>query len=109
MANTYKSVNADLGTSADTAVYTCPASTTAIVLLCQVANVDGTNSVDIYVDHYDSSATQAKALAHTVAVPADTALNPIGGKLVLEAADELRAWASAASDAEIVISVLEIT
>jgi len=61
------------------------------------------------MDYYDSSATSAKALAHTVAVPGDTAINPIGGKLVLEAADELRAWASAASDLEIVVSVLEIT
>lgn len=109
MANTFKSVNADLGTTADTAVYTCPASTTAIVLLCQVANIDGTNAVDIYMDYYDSSTTSAKALAHTISVPADSSFNPIGGKLVLEAGDELRAWAGAASDAEIVVSVLEIT
>ena len=61
------------------------------------------------MDYYDSSAKQAKALAHTVAVPGDTAINPIGGKLVLEASDELRAWASAASDLEITVSVLEIT
>jgi len=68
-----------------------------------------TNSVDVYVDYYDSSTTTAKALAHTVAVPADSSLNPIGGKLVLEAGDQLRAWASADADAEIVVSVLEIT
>ena len=109
MAETFKSVNADLGTSADASIYQCPSSTTAIVILCQVANVDGTNAADVYVDYYDSSTTTAKALAHTVAVPADTALNPIGGKLVLEAGDQLRAWASAASDLEIVVSVLEIS
>ena len=109
MAETFKSVNADLSTSADTSIYQCPASTTAIVILCQVANVDGTNSADVYVDYYDSSTTTAKALAHTVAVPADSSLNPIGGKLVLEAGDQLRAWASAASDLEIVLSVLEIS
>ena len=109
MAESYKSVNADLSTTADTSVYQCPSATTAVVLLCQIANVDGASSVDIYVDYYDSSTTTAKALAHTVAVPADTSLNPIGGKLVLEAGDQIRAWASAASDAEIVISVVEIT
>ena len=109
MANTFKMVNADLDTTADVAVYTCPAATTAIVIGCQIANVDGNNAVDIYVDAYDSSATQAKALAHEISVPADTSLNPIGGKLVLEAGDELRAWAGADSDAEIVISVLQIT
>ena len=109
MAETFKSVNADLGTSADASIYQCPSSTTAIVILCQVANVDGSNNADVYVDYYDSSTTTATALAHTVAVPADTSLNPIGGKLVLEAGDQLRAWASAASDLEIVVSVLEIS
>ena len=109
MANTFKSVNADLGTSADTSIYQCPASTTAVVVLCQVANVDGTNAADLYMDYYDSSTTTAKALAHTISIPADTSLNPIGGKLVLETGDQLRAWAGAASDLEIVVSVLEIT
>jgi len=109
MAEAFKSVNADLGTSANTSIYQCPSSTTAIVILCQVANVDGTNAAEVNVDYYDSSATQAKALAHTISVPADSAFNPIGGKLVLEAGDQLRAWAGAASDLEIVVSVLEIT
>lgn len=109
MAESYKSVNADLGTTADTSIYQCPASTTAVVLLCQIANIDGSNSVDVNVDYYDSSATSAKALASTISVPADSSFNPIGGKLVLEAGDQLRAWAGAASDAEIVISVVEIT
>ena len=109
MAESYKSVNADLSTTADTSVYQCPSATTAVVLLSQIANVDGASSVDIYVDYYDSSTTTAKALAHTVAVPADSSLDPIGGKLVLEAGDQIRAWASAASDAEIVVSVVEIT
>ena len=77
MAEAFKSVNADLGTSANTSIYQCPSSTTA--------------------------------LAHTISVPADTSLNPIGGKLVLEAGDQLRAWAGAASDLEIVVSVLEIS
>ena len=63
----------------------------------------------MYLDYYDSSTTTAKALAHTVAVPADSALNPIGGKLVLEAGDQVRAWAGTASDLEIVLSVLEIS
>lgn len=109
MAESYKSVNADLGTTADTAIYTCPSATTAVVLLCQVANVDGSNAADLYLDYYDSSTTTAKALAYTIAIPGDTAINPIGGKLVLEAGDELRSWASAASDLEIVVSVVEIT
>ena len=68
MAETFKSVNADLGTSSNTVIYTCPSSTTAIVILCQVANVDGSNSADLYMDYYDSSATQAKALAYALGI-----------------------------------------
>ena len=107
MAETSKAVNVALGNSADAVVYTCPGSTTAIVIHCQVANVDGTNAADLNIDHNDGSTTAA--LVSTLSVPADSAVNPIGGKLVLEAADTLRAWAGAASDLELTLSVLEIT
>ena len=60
MAETFKSVNADLGTSADTSIYRVLVHNT-IVILCQVANVDGSNNADVCVD-YDSSTTTAKAL-----------------------------------------------
>ena len=59
------------------------------------------------IDHNDGSTTAA--LVSTLSVPADSAVNPIGGKLVLEAADTLRAWAGAASDLELTLSVLEIS
>ena len=110
MAYDYKSVNAALSTTQDTAIYTTPVGKTAIVLLCQVSNVDGTNAADLNMDYYDSSETSAKALASTINIPADSSFNPIGGKLVLEASDELRAWTLvAADDLEIVISVVEIS
>lgn len=109
MAETFHSINAALGTTLDTVVHTNTTSNKQIIILCQVANVDGTNSADLNLDYYDSNATSAMALASTVAVPADSAINPIGGKLVLEPSDELRAWASAAGDLEIVISYIEIS
>ena len=109
MAETFHSINAALGTTTDTVVHTNSTSNKQIIILCQVANIDGSNSADLYIDYYDQSATSAKALAHTVAVPGDTSINPIGGKLVLEPNDELRAWASAAGDLEIVISYIEIS
>ena len=107
MAETFQTVNVALGNTTDAVVYTCPAATTAIVIHCQVANVDGTNAADLNIDMNDGSVVAA--LVHTLAVPADSAVNPIGGKLVLEAADELRAWAGAASDLEMTLSLLEIT
>ena len=107
MAETFQAVNVTLGDTADAVVYTCPAATTAIVIHCQVANVDGTNAADLNIDMNDGSVVAA--LVSTLSVPADSAVNPIGGKLVLEAADELRAWAGAASDLEMTLSLLEIT
>jgi hypothetical protein len=113
MAEVFKNVVADLSTTSDDGVsngiYTAPASTTSIVIHCQVANIDGTNSADLNIDLHDTSAAAAKAVVSTLAVPADSAVNPIGGKLVLETGDTLRAWASAASDLEITLGVLEIS
>ena len=109
MAETFHSKNAALGNTADAVIHTNNTSNKQIIILCQVANVHGTNSADVNIDYYDSDATSAKALASTVAVPADSAINPIGGKLVLEPNDEFRAWASAANDLEIVISYIEIS
>lgn len=107
MAEAFKTVNVALGNSADAVVYTCPSSTEAIIIHCQVANVDGTNAADLNIDMNDGSVVAA--LVSTLSVPADSAVNPIGGKLVLLAADELRAWAGAASDLEMTLSILEIT
>jgi|TARA_B100001939_G_scaffold235392_1_gene202901 hypothetical protein len=109
LAETFKNVVADLGTTATTAVYTCPSATTAIVIHCQVANVDGTNDADLSMALFDNSATADAAIVSTLLVPADGAVNPIGGKLVLEASDQLRASANATGDLEITIGVLEIT
>ena len=109
MANTFKNFRGDLTTGGVT-VYTCPAATTAIVLHCQVANVDGTNSADVTVRWTDDSNSDAVTrLANTVAVPADTSLSVLTGKLVLEAGDTIVGVASADGDLELSGSVLEIS
>ena len=109
MAEDFFTVNASLGTTQDVSVLSNSGSGKYIIILCQVANVDGASAANLFMDVYDSSATSAKAIAHEMIIPADTALNPIGGKLVLESGDQLRAWASAVDDLEINISYLEIT
>lgn len=109
MAEVFKNANLDLTTSL-TDAYTCPASTKAIVTLCQVANVDGTNSVDVDVCWTDSSNTnKVTYLVKTMSLPADASVGVLTGKLVLEAGDKIQGKASAASDAQLSISVLEIS
>lgn len=109
----YKSINAALTTTADdgvsNSILTVPSGKQHVILLCQVSNVDGANAADLSIDYYDSSATSAKAISSTIAIPADSSFNPIGGKLIMEASDELRAWASASGDLEIVVSYIEVT
>ena len=109
MAEAFKNFKLALGTSSATA-YTCPASTTAIVLLCQVANVDGTNEADATVTWTDSSDSDTStALVSAVPVPAGSSLGVLSGKLVLEAGDTIAGLASSASDLVLSGSVVEMS
>jgi hypothetical protein len=92
-----------------TDVYECPTATVAIVIGCQVANVSATNEeVEvIWTDASDSNAVTR--LVKDVIIPSQAALAPIAGKLVLEAGDKIRAVGETNDDAEIVVSVLEIS
>ncbi len=92
-----------------TDVYTCPSATVAIVIGCQVANVSGTDE-EVEVIWTDASDADAVTrLVKDVVIPAQAALTPIAGKLVLEAGDKIRAVGETNDDAEIVVSVLEIS
>ena len=74
-----------------------------------IANIDGTNSVniDVAINHHDHG---RHYLAKTVAVPADTTLVVIGkdSPIYLEEADHIEASASAANDLEMIISYEEL-
>ena len=109
MAETFKNFKLALTDSSATA-YTCPSATTAIVLLLQVSNIDGTNEADATVTWTDDSDSDAStALVSTVPVPAGSALGVLSGKLVLEAGDTIAGLASAASDLVLTGSVVEMS
>ena len=109
MANTFKNAYKDLTNSAQT-IYTCPGSTTAIVLTLRITNVDGSSDDTIIADVIDASSGSAKR-AHTMTVPADSSLELAGtSKIVLEAGDKIDLTGGASSgDLEAFVSVLEIT
>lgn len=103
-----KNAGAHLTTSlAD--VYTCPASTVALVKHAQVANVDGSDAADVSVALYDASAEATYYYAKTISVAADAGLKPLGDLVgaVLEAGDKIQGQASAAGDLDIILSVVE--
>jgi hypothetical protein len=108
MANTFKNqFSKDVGTSAST-IYTAPSATQTTIIGMTIGNVTASPiTVDVYVT---SSATDYY-IVKGATVPVGGSLVPIGGeqKLVLEAADALKVLSSAASSADVIVSLLEIT
>jgi hypothetical protein len=108
MAETFKNAKAKIQTTT-TVAYTCPSATVAIVIGCQVANVSAATE-EVSVWWTDSSDTDAITyLVDEVVIPTQASLAPIAGKLVLEAGDTISATGETNNDAEITVSVLEIS
>ena len=95
----------DAISASNSAVIVCGADQLYKINSIIVANVDGASSVDIDVA-VSLSGDARFYLAKTVAVPADSSLVVVGkdSPIYLEEGDELEARASAASDAELVVS-----
>ena len=109
MAETFKNAYQDITTS-DTAVYTCPGSTTAIVLTLRVSNIDGTNTTFVNSRILDSDTSTDARIAHQIDVPINTSIELAGtSKLELEAGDKLFLQSEADNDLEAFVSILEIT
>ena len=110
MAETFKNAYDNAITNSARTIYTCPGSTTAIVLTLRITNVDGSADDTITADVIDASSGDAK-IAHTMTVPADSSLELAGtSKIVLEAGDKIDLTGGAASgDLEAFASILEIT
>lgn len=112
MAEAFNRASVALTTTSITDVYQAPNiadANRAVVLSCLVANVDGATAADITLTITDSSNTAIAKIANTIQVPADSTLEAIPNKLILKRGEKIRATASAASDLEVTVSVLEIT
>ncbi len=93
----------NVGTSAST-LATVPASTTVAITSLVVAN---TTSSPITADVYFTRSAVDYYLVRTALVPVGGSLEVIGGnRVVLIAADALKVVTSAASSADVVVSVL---
>lgn len=108
MPNTFTSyVNKDVGTSAATVV-TVGASTQTTIIGMSAAN---TTSSPITVDAYITRSATDYYLIKGATVPVGSSLVIVGGdqKVVLITSDVLKVISSAASSADVVTSVLNIT
>ena len=100
MANTFKNyTSTSVGTSPAT-VYTVPALTTSVTIGLTIAN---TTASQITVDVQAASVYVVKGAP----IPAGSALSVLDGKIILEAADTVVVTSSAATSADVILSVLE--
>lgn len=102
MANTFKNyTSTSVGTSATT-TYTVPASTTTVMIGCNVCN---TSTSQIEVDVQAAGAYVVKG----VPIPAGAALSVLDGKIILETTDTVVVTSNTASSVDVIVSVLEQT
>ena len=100
MANTFKNyTSSSVGTSPVT-TYTVPASTTAVMIGCSVSNTSASQiTVDVQV--------AGVYLVKGAPIPANSALSLLDGKIILETTNTVVVTSSAATSADVIVSVLE--
>ena len=108
MANLFKSfLSKDVGTSPAT-VYTCPSATQTTLIGLSIAN---TSASPITGDAYITRSAVDYYLIKDGVVPVGGSFVIVGGdqKVVLEPGDALKVISSAATSADVIVSVLEST
>ena len=101
--NTYKTFSIAVTTGLTTA-YTAPNGVSSIHLYSVVSNISsGISTVTVF---YNKSGTQFE-LIKDAKIPAEDALNPIGGSLVLEVGDKIEVQGSANGTMKFTLSILE--
>ena len=100
MANTFKNyTSASVGTSATT-VYTVPASTTAVIIGCNVANRTASSiTVDVQLG--------STYIIKDAPIPSGSALSVLDGKIIAETTETIVVTSDTASSADVILSVLE--
>ena len=102
--NAFKTVTVNVTTAIGN-VYTCPSGYSAVVLLAQVSNLTG-NTITVSGNIYQLAGNNV-ALVRDAALPANDAINLVGGRLILQTGDSFAVGASANSSSQLTLSVLE--
>ena len=116
MANTFKvKTNANMPASAGTplTLYTCPGSTTTIVLgllLCNNDTSQRTVDVKIESDTNDTETNETVFITKDTPIPATSSLEIMSGnKIVLQATDVVKIDSDVAGKIDATLSIMEIT
>jgi hypothetical protein len=106
MANTYTNAKVDLTSTSVTTLYTCAASTTAIVKSILVSEDSG-NADTITVTLTNGS--DVFSLFKTKSISANATAELLSAPLVLQTTEILKVTAATANRLHVVASILEIT
>ena len=116
MANTFKlKSNANMPASAGTplTLYTCPGSTTTIVLgllLCNNDTSQRTVDVKIESDTSDTETNETVFITKDTPIPSTSSLEIMAGnKIVLQATDVVKIDSDVAGKIDATLSIMEIT
>ena len=116
MANTFKiKTNAAMPATAGSplTLYTCPGSTSTVVLgllLCNVDSSQRTVDVKIESDTIDTESNETVFLVKDAPVPAGSTLELLAGnKVVLQATDVMKIDCDVAAKIDATLSIMEIT
>jgi hypothetical protein len=106
MANNYKNSKVDLTSTSITTLYTCPASTTAIVKSILVSEDSGNaDTITLTI----TSGSDVFSIYKVKAVGANGTVELLTAPLVVQASEILKVTAATANRLHVVASYLEIT
>ena len=106
MANNYKNSKVDLSSTSITTLYTCPASTTAIVKSILVSEDSGNaDTITLTI----TSGSDVFSLYKVKAVGANGTVELLTAPLVVQASEILKVTAATANRLHVVASYLEVT
>lgn len=86
-------------------VYTAPSGYSAVVLLAQVSNLTG-STITVSGNIYQITGNNV-SLVQAAPLPANDAINLVGGRLILQAGDSFAVGANVNAASQLTLSVLE--
>ena len=106
MANNYKNAKADLSSTNDTTIYTCPTATQTIVKSILISNDSGS------ADTLNVTLTNASSAVFSVfkakSVASNTTVELLSQPLIIMESEILKAQATTADRLHIIVSFLEV-
>tara|TARA_R100001440_G_scaffold29616_1_gene47403 strand:+ start:749 stop:1072 length:324 start_codon:yes stop_codon:yes gene_type:complete len=106
LANNFKNAKADLSTTNNTTIYTCPTATQSIIKSILLSNDSGSSdTIDITLTDTD---TNVFSLFKAKSVASNTTVELLEQPLIIQESEIIKAQATTADRLHIIVSFLEV-